>query len=73
MRHFRRERRVDADVPSEAGCVTGLEEVRGLGLRFSLPATYAAWMAALIIIYPMCVWYARLKVRHPEWRWLSYL
>lgn len=42
-------------------------------IGFSLPATYAAWMAALIIIYPMCVWYARLKARHPEWRWLSYL
>ena len=37
-----------------------------------LGATYLAWMAAILLLYPACRWYAEVKVRRRDW-WLSYL
>ncbi len=42
------------------------------GLGFSLPWVYVAWMAVLILLYPLCRWFAALKARRRDW-WLSYL
>jgi uncharacterized membrane protein len=39
---------------------------------FSLGVTYLAWMAGLIILYPLCWWWGRLKRRNKHWA-LSYL
>ncbi len=39
---------------------------------FSLPVTYAAWIAGLIILYPLCLWWGNLKRRNKHWA-LSYL
>ena len=39
---------------------------------FSLATTYAAWIAGLILLYPLCVWWGRLKQRKRHWL-LSYL
>ena len=39
---------------------------------FSLPLVYVAWIAGLVIIYPLCLWYGNLKQRNKHWA-LSYL
>jgi uncharacterized membrane protein len=38
----------------------------------SLPVIYALWAAVVLIMYPLCRWYARVKQQRKAW-WLSYL
>lgn len=33
---------------------------------------YLIWISVLLLMYPLCSWYARLKARRRDW-WLSYL
>jgi uncharacterized membrane protein len=33
---------------------------------------YLVWMVAVVLLYPLCRWFAALKERRNEW-WLSYL
>ena len=40
----------------------------GLGL----PAVYLAWLTAILILYPICTWFAGVKRRRRD-AWLSYL
>jgi uncharacterized membrane protein len=42
------------------------------GWPASLPVVYAAWILAVILLYPCCRWYARYKATHTA-VWLSYL
>jgi uncharacterized membrane protein len=42
------------------------------GRGFGLTAIYATWMLALLILYPVCRWFAALKQRRRD-AWLSYL
>ena len=42
------------------------------GHGFSLGTTYVAWIAGLIILYPLCKWWGGLKRRSKHWA-LSYL
>jgi len=39
---------------------------------FPLWTVYAVWIAVLLLLYPACLWFARLKQRRHDW-WLSYL
>ena len=39
---------------------------------FSLPIVYAAWIAGLLILFPLCWWYGNYKRRNKHWL-LSYL
>jgi hypothetical protein len=39
---------------------------------FPLWAVYADWVAVLLMLYPACLWFARLKQRRHDW-WLTYL
>ncbi len=39
---------------------------------FSLPVVYFAWIAGLVIIFPLCYWYGNVKRRNKHWA-LSYL
>jgi len=39
---------------------------------FNLLTVWAVWLAGVILIYPLCKWYANLKARRTDW-WLSYL
>ena len=48
----------DMQIPPDAG--------------FSLPVVYFAWIAGLVIIYPLCLWYGNYKRRNKHWL-LSYL
>lgn len=42
------------------------------GYGFSLGITWAVWIAGLIIVYPLCLWWGNLKKRNKHWA-LSYL
>ena len=42
------------------------------GWGFGLPGVYATWILVVVILYPACVWYSRLKQRRSDW-WLSYI
>ena len=39
---------------------------------YPLWVVYAVWIAVVVLLYPVCLWFARLKERRREWR-LSYL
>ena len=42
------------------------------GWPLSLPWVYLIWIAVLVILYPICRWYARVKLESAN-PWLSYL
>ena len=42
------------------------------GAGFGLGVVYLAWATGVIILYPLCRWFAALKQRRDDW-WLSYL
>jgi uncharacterized membrane protein len=39
---------------------------------FSLSVVYATWIFGVVLLYPLCRWFASLKQRRRDW-WLSYL
>jgi uncharacterized membrane protein len=42
------------------------------GSGFSLYVVYACWIAGVLLLYPLCKWFAGVKQRRRDW-WLSYL
>ena len=40
---------------------------------FSLPAVYGWWIVVVLILYGPCAWFAGVKRRNKERKWLSYL
>jgi hypothetical protein len=42
------------------------------GIGFSLVVVYLSWIAGVLILYPLCKWFAGVKKRRRDW-WLSYL
>lgn len=42
------------------------------GYGFPMPVVYAAWIAIVAALYPLCRRFAALKQRRRDW-WLSYL
>jgi uncharacterized membrane protein len=42
------------------------------GTGFGLPTVYALWILGVLLLYPVCRWYAGVKARRRDW-WLSYL
>lgn len=42
------------------------------GMGFSLRATYLAWLTGVLLLYPLCRWYANYKKTHDHW-WLGYI
>jgi uncharacterized membrane protein len=42
------------------------------GNGFSLVVVYAAWISGVLLLYPLCKWFAGIKARRKDW-WLSYL
>jgi uncharacterized membrane protein len=51
--------------------VTDSPELRGYG--FGLGVTYLVWIAVVVGLFPLCLWYDRYKTQHREKWWLSYL
>lgn len=42
------------------------------GVGFGLPVVYGSWIAGILLLYPLCKWFAGVKARRRDW-WLSYL
>lgn len=42
------------------------------GFGFGLPMVYLFWIALVLMLYPACRWFARVKAERRAW-WLSYL
>jgi uncharacterized membrane protein len=42
------------------------------GYGYSLPVVYLVWIGVVLLLYPVCRWYADFKSRHRS-AWLSYL
>jgi uncharacterized membrane protein len=42
------------------------------GIGFNLGIVYLAWIAGILLLYPLCRWFAGVKQRRRDW-WLSYL
>ncbi len=40
--------------------------------HWDLPLTYGAWVACVLLLYPVCRWFADIKSRRRDW-WLAYL
>lgn len=43
------------------------------GSGIELWAIYLVWVGIVVVMYPLCKWYARYKENHKEKRWLRYL
>ena len=41
--------------------------------RYTLPEVYLIWIAVVLILFPLCYWFAGVKRRHRDVWWLSYL
>ena len=41
-------------------------------IELSLAGVYLVWLLVLVLLYPICRWFAGLKQRRTEW-WWSYL
>lgn len=41
-------------------------------MGFNLAVVYVCWIAGVLLLYPLCKWFAAVKQRRREW-WLSYL
>jgi uncharacterized membrane protein len=39
---------------------------------WSLGVTYAVWLVTVVLLYPVCLWFSRIKARRRSW-WASYL
>lgn len=44
----------------------------GPTMGFNLVVVYLSWIAGVLLLYPLCKWFAGLKQRRRDW-WLSYL
>lgn len=43
------------------------------GSGFGLGGVALAWIAIVILMYPLCKWYGKYKEDHPEKKWLRYI
>jgi uncharacterized membrane protein len=43
------------------------------GSGLALWTIYLVWIGLVVVMYPLCLWYARYKEAHKEKRWLRYL
>jgi len=42
------------------------------GWGVSLPVTYALWVLVVVMLYPLCQWFAGVKARRRDEAWVSY-
>jgi uncharacterized membrane protein len=50
----------------------GIFENPPQGNGFDLWVVYLAWITGVLLLYPLCKWFAGVKARRRDW-WLSYL
>jgi uncharacterized membrane protein len=53
------------------GSLIGVEQPPP-GVGFNLAVVYACWLVGVLLLYPLCKWFAGVKARRRDW-WLSYL
>jgi hypothetical protein len=53
------------------GSLLGVEQPPP-GVGFNLVVVYACWVLGILLLYPLCKWFAGVKARRRDW-WLSYL
>ena len=53
------------------GSLTGVEPPPP-DVGFNLAVVYACWVVGVLLLYPLCKWFAGVKARRRDW-WLSYL
>lgn len=46
---------------------------RPVGVGLSLEWVYAVWIGVVALLYPLCRWFGRYKISHPEKHWLRYV
>lgn len=51
--------------------VNGSTELKGYG--FSLPVVYLVWVGVVLALYPLCIWFNKVKSNDRHLWWLSYL
>jgi uncharacterized membrane protein len=51
--------------------VTDSPNLKGYG--FSLGVTYLVWIAVVLVLFPLCLWFDKYKTAHKEKVWLSYM
>jgi hypothetical protein len=39
---------------------------------YGLGVVYGVWILVVVMMYPLCLWFCRLKERRRDW-WLSYI
>jgi uncharacterized membrane protein len=59
-------------MPSLGGSMAGSMNSYPPDFGYPLWVVYAVWIAVVAMLYPLCLWFARLKERRSDW-WLSYL
>jgi uncharacterized membrane protein len=52
--------------------VGGPPELFPADFGFGLATVYAVWLFVVVVLYPACRWFARVKATRTDW-WLSYL
>jgi uncharacterized membrane protein len=50
----------------------GSKQLYPADFGYSLPVVYLIWISVVVLLYPLCVWFSRVKQRRNDW-WLSYL
>ncbi len=55
-----------------AFAMTGVFVARRPEIGLGLPGVYLVWLVVLVLLYPLCHWFAGVKARREEW-WWSYL
>ena len=45
---------------------------RPIGSGFDLPVVYLIWLIVVLILFPICLWYSRIK-QQKQYRWLRFL
>jgi len=63
----------DAHWMFESASLDQFPFTRPPGWGYALPTVYLVWAAVVIILYPACRWFGRLKHRHRDLWWLGYL
>jgi uncharacterized membrane protein len=56
----------------DVGWLFGGPAGKPAGYGLGLPGVYAVWLAVIVLLYPLCRWFASIKRRRSEW-WWSYL
>ena len=50
----------------------GPQQLFPANFGYSLGAVYGVWLLTVVLLYPVCRWFARVKATRSDW-WLSYL